>query len=91
MEDCGLRAAFISVGEMNELEKTAAPISVERESRPASAPVLFWRWRYAKYVTGASATTSPLCIVLFVSGYSDWVRERECRVGFGAGGKHTGV
>lgn len=39
----------------------------ERErDRLTSALVLFWRWRYAKHVTGASVTTSPLCFVLFV-------------------------
>lgn len=30
--------------------------------------LLFWRWRYAKHVMGASVTTSPLCSVLFVWG-----------------------
>lgn len=73
-------------------------------ARSLSAVELFWRWRLeveAKYVTGASVTTSPLCFVLSVClrvcvclCYCGNPREsglRHHKVGSGAGGRHKGV
>ena len=64
-----LRAAFIRWG-VRKLMSYEQQLQRERERESEREQTgrrkLYRRWRYAKYVTGASVTTSPLCLVLFV-------------------------
>lgn len=64
-----------------------------KENRLPPADELFWRWRYAKYVTGASVATSPLWFVPFDYGYSECMRREACAGGWVLGqvGKDTVV